>query len=63
MRVGIALATTEAFTQHVGVADGPSDLFAQIFGRELGHTRLVSGVYSLLVRTPVLLEEIFEVVV
>lgn len=59
----MALATTEAFTQHAGVADGASDLFAQIFGKEQGHTRLVSGAYSLSVRTPVVLDAVFEVVV
>ena len=62
VRVGIALATTEAFTQHAKVADSASDLFAQIFGKEQGHTRLVSGVYSLPVRTPVVLDAVFEVV-
>jgi hypothetical protein len=63
VRVGITLMTTEAFTQHAGVADGASDLFAQIFGKEQGHTRLVSGAYSLPVRTPVILDAVFEVVV
>lgn len=63
VRLGIALATTEAFTQHAGVADGASDLFAQIFGKEQGHTRLVYGAYSLPVRTPVVLDAVFEVVV
>jgi enamine deaminase RidA (YjgF/YER057c/UK114 family) len=63
VRVGIALATTETFTQHAGVADGASDLFAQVFGKEQGHTRLVTGAYSLPVRTPVVLDVVFEVVV
>jgi len=63
VRVGMALATTEAFTQHAGVGDGSSDLFAQIFGKEQGHTRLVSGAYSLPVQTPVVLDAVFEVVV
>jgi len=62
VRVGIALATTEEFTQHAGVADGASDLLAQIFGKEPGHTRLVFGAYSLPVRTPVVLDVVFEVV-
>jgi enamine deaminase RidA (YjgF/YER057c/UK114 family) len=63
VRVGIALVTTEAFTQHASVADGASDLFAQIFGKEQGHTRLVTGVSSLPVRTPVVLDVVFEIVV
>ncbi|GHO46007.1 RidA family protein [Ktedonospora formicarum] len=62
VRLGIALVTTEDFTQHAGVADGASDLFAQIFGDEQGHTRLVTGVYSLPVQTPVVLDTIFEIV-
>jgi enamine deaminase RidA (YjgF/YER057c/UK114 family) len=61
VRVGIALATTEEFTQHAGVAGGASDLLAQIFGKEPGHTRLVFGASSLPVRTPVVLDVVFEV--
>ncbi|HLZ56672.1 MAG TPA: RidA family protein [Ktedonosporobacter sp.] len=63
VRVGIALATTEAFTQHAAVADGASDLFAQLFEKEQGHTRLVVGASSLPVRSPVVLDAVFEVVV
>jgi enamine deaminase RidA (YjgF/YER057c/UK114 family) len=63
VRVGIALATTEAFTQHAAVADGASDLFALLFGKEQGHTRLVVGAASLPVRSPVVLDAVFEVVV
>jgi len=63
VRVGIALATTEAFTQHAAVADGASDLFVQLFGKEQGHTRLVIGAVSLPVRSPVVLDAVFEVVV
>jgi enamine deaminase RidA (YjgF/YER057c/UK114 family) len=62
VRVGIVLATTEVFTQHAEVADGASDLLAQIFGKEPGHTRLVFGASSLPVRTPVVLDVVFEVV-
>lgn len=61
VRVGIVLATTEAFTQHAEVADGASDLLAQIFGTEAGHTRLVFGASSLPIRTPVVLDAVFEV--
>jgi enamine deaminase RidA (YjgF/YER057c/UK114 family) len=63
VRVGIVLATTEVFTQHAEVADGASDLLAQIFGKEPGHTRLVFGASSLPIRTPVVLDVVFEVVV
>lgn len=61
VRVGIALATTEAFTQHAAVASGASDPLARIFGKEPGHTRLVFGAYSLPVRTLVLQDVVFEV--
>src|SRR5258708_33520256 len=63
VRVGIALATIETFTQHAAVADGASDLFVQLFGKEQGHTRLVVGASSLPVRSPVVLDAVFEVVV
>ncbi|GCE06932.1 RidA family protein [Dictyobacter aurantiacus] len=62
VRVGVTLMTSETFTQHAAVADGASDLFAQIFGKQPGHTRLVTGAYSLPVRTPLVLDAIFEVV-
>jgi non-heme chloroperoxidase len=42
------------------VADGASDLFAQLFGTETGHARMVSGVISLPKDTPVVVETIFE---
>ncbi len=55
------IATTEQFTEHAPVADGASDLFVQIFGRDAGHVRLVCGVKSLPVGTPVIVETIFEI--
>src|SRR6266403_1461275 len=55
------IGTTEQFTEHAPVADGASDLFVQIFGRDAGHVRLVCGVKSLPVGTPVIVETIFEI--
>src|SRR5579859_940103 len=41
------VVTTEQFVDHAPVADGASNLFVQIFGPEVGHTRSVIGVQSL----------------
>jgi hypothetical protein len=57
----VLMATTEQFTEHAVVADGASDLFAAIFGRESGHVRLVYGVYSLPIAAPVIVDTIFEI--
>jgi len=60
VKLTVQLATTEDFTEHAAVADGASNLFVQLFGPEAGHVRVVYGVYSLPVRTPVVVETIFE---
>jgi enamine deaminase RidA (YjgF/YER057c/UK114 family) len=59
-KLNIYLATTAQFTDHATVADGASDLFAEIFGCEQGHARMVSGVTSLPKGAPVVVETIFE---
>ena len=61
VKLTVLIATTEQFTEHASVADGASDLFVQIFGRETGHVRLVYGVQSLPVGAPVIVETIFEI--
>ena len=61
VKLTVLMATTENFTEHAPVADGASDLFVQIFGREAGHVRLVYGVYSLPIGTPVIVDTIFEI--
>lgn len=61
VKLTVLMATTEYFTEHAVVADGASDLFVQIFGRETGHVRLVYGVYSLPINAPVIVETIFEI--
>lgn len=60
VKLTVQLVTTEDFTEHAAVADSASNLFVQLFGPELGHVRVVYGVYSLPIRTPVVVETIFE---
>lgn len=60
VKLTVQLVTTEDFTEHAAVADGASNLFVQLFGPEAGHVRVVYGVYSLPVCTPVVVETIFE---
>ena len=61
VKANIYLAATVPFTAHARVADGASDFFAQLFGPENGHARMVSGVTSLPKGTPVVVETIFEI--
>src|SRR2546423_9278102 len=61
IKLTVLIATTERFTEHAAVADGSSDLFVQIFGKDAGHTRLVYGVQSLPVGAPVIVETVFEI--
>ena len=60
VKLTVQLVTTEDFTEHAAVADGASNLFGQLFGPQAGHVRVVYGVYSLPIPTPVLVETIFE---
>jgi enamine deaminase RidA (YjgF/YER057c/UK114 family) len=46
-RLFVSLATTPEFGEHPKVADGASELLAEVFGAELASTRNVSGVTSL----------------
>ena len=59
VKLSIQLVTTEEFVEHASVADGASDLFVKLFGTENGHTRVVYGVQSLPIGTPVVVEVIF----
>jgi len=61
VKLTVLMATTERFFEHAAVADGASDLFAEVFGPEIGHTRLVYGVYSLPIGAPVIVDTIFEI--
>jgi enamine deaminase RidA (YjgF/YER057c/UK114 family) len=61
VKLTVLMATTEPFAEHASVADGASNLFAQLFGREAGHVRLVYGVQSLPIGAPVIVDTIFEI--
>ena len=61
VKLTVLMATTEGFVDHAPVADGASNLFVQIFGPEVGHVRLVYGVQSLPIGTPVIVDVIFEI--
>jgi enamine deaminase RidA (YjgF/YER057c/UK114 family) len=61
VKLTVLMATTEQFAEHALVADGASDLFAQIFGPDAGHVRLVYGVQSLPVGAPVIVDTVFEI--
>jgi hypothetical protein len=62
VRLSVSLATTEDCREHLQVADGASDLLQDIFGKDKNPSRLINGVSSLPLGTPVALELIFEVV-
>jgi len=61
LKLTVLIATTEHFADHAAVADGASDLFVQIFGREIGYVRLVYGVQSLPIGAPVIVDTVFEI--
>ncbi len=61
VKLSVFIATTENVTEHASVADGASDLFAQIFGKETSHVRLVFGVQSLSINAPLIVDTIFEI--
>jgi enamine deaminase RidA (YjgF/YER057c/UK114 family) len=61
VKLTVLMATTEQFTDHAPVADGASDVFAQIFGRDAGHVRLVYGVQSMPIGAPLIVDTIFEI--
>ena len=61
VRLGVFVATAGDVRDQPKVADGASDLLQDVFGREKNPSRLVYGVASLPLGTPVELEVIFEV--
>ena len=61
VRLGVLVATSGNFRDHPKVADAASELLQQIFGKEKNPCRMVYGVASLPLGTPVELEVIFEV--
>jgi len=61
VRIGVLVATSGDVRDQPKVADGASDLLQDVFGKDKNPSRLVSGVASLPLGTPVELELIFEV--
>ena len=61
VRLGVYIAATAAFTEHPKVADAASELLRDVFGETAVSSRLVFGVASLPLGSPVALEVILEV--
>jgi hypothetical protein len=61
VRLSVSIATSGDFREHPKIAEGASELLQGVFGREKNPCRLVYGVASLPLGTPVELEIIFEV--
>ena len=61
VRLGVYVAATPHFTEHAKVADAASELLRDVFGEQTVSSRLVIGVASLPLGSPVELEVILEV--
>jgi enamine deaminase RidA (YjgF/YER057c/UK114 family) len=61
VRLGVSVATSGDVRDHPKVADAASELLQEVFGKDKSPCRLVYGVASLPLGTPVELEVIFEV--
>src|ERR1700756_3566678 len=61
VRLGVSIAATPEFTEHPKVADAASELLRDVFGEQTVSSRLVFGVASLPLGSPVELEVILEV--
>ena len=61
VRLGVAVATSGDVREQPKVADGASELLRDVFGKDKNPARLVYGVASLPLGTPVELEVILEV--
>jgi enamine deaminase RidA (YjgF/YER057c/UK114 family) len=61
VRLGVMVATSGDVRDQPKVADAASDLLQDVFGQDKNPTRLVYGVASLPLGTPVELEVIFEI--
>jgi enamine deaminase RidA (YjgF/YER057c/UK114 family) len=61
VRLGVYIAATPEFTEHPQVADAASELLRDVFGEKTISSRLVIGVASLPLGSPVELEVILEV--
>ena len=61
VRLGVYVATSGDVRDHPRIADAASELLQDVFGKEKNPSRLVYGVASLPLGTPVELEIVFEV--
>jgi enamine deaminase RidA (YjgF/YER057c/UK114 family) len=61
VRLGVSIATSGDVREHPMIADAASQLLQDVFGRDKNPCRMVYGVASLPLGTPVELELIFEV--
>jgi enamine deaminase RidA (YjgF/YER057c/UK114 family) len=61
IRLGVSVATSGDIRDQPKVADAASELLRDVFGKDKSACRLVYGVASLPLGTPVELEVIFEV--
>src|SRR5882757_10615298 len=61
VRLGVSIATSGDVREHPKVADGASNLLQDVFGKDKNPSRLIFGVASLPLGTPVELEIIFEI--
>jgi enamine deaminase RidA (YjgF/YER057c/UK114 family) len=61
VRLGVSVVTSGDVRNQPKVADGASELLQEVFGKDKNPCRLVVGVASLPLGTPVALELIFEV--
>ena len=61
VRLGVAVTTAGDVREQAKVADGASELLQDVFGSAKNPTRLVYGVASLPLGTPVELDIIFEI--
>jgi enamine deaminase RidA (YjgF/YER057c/UK114 family) len=61
VRLGVSVATSGDVRDQPKIADGASELLQEVFGKDKNPCRLVYGVASLPLGTPVELEVIFEV--
>jgi enamine deaminase RidA (YjgF/YER057c/UK114 family) len=61
VRLGVSVSTSGDVRDQPKVADAASELLQEVFGKEKSPCRLVYGVASLPLGTPVELEIIFEV--
>jgi enamine deaminase RidA (YjgF/YER057c/UK114 family) len=61
VRLGVSVATSGDVRDQPKVADAASDLLQDVFGKDKNPSRMVYGVASLPLGTPVELEIIFEV--